>query len=198
MSNHPLLPVSVISKFEVFDWRNACAILSTVHKKEFDQIVSVLSRFVLKQSDLAAGGGNKSSIAKGLDQELYALGWAEKKFDTQFIVDGVTSESPTHSVDCFKGKIALELEWNNKDPFFDRDLNNFRLLYDLQVIDLGVIVTRATSLEAVLKASGRSVTTYGKSTTHTDKLYPKIKGGGAGGCPVLVFGITAGAFRHDL
>ncbi|MFM9974047.1 MAG: BglII/BstYI family type II restriction endonuclease [Beijerinckiaceae bacterium] len=42
------------------------------------------------------------------------------------------------------------------------------------------------------------MTTYGKATTHTDKLLPKIKGGGAGGCPVLVFGISTGAFRHDL
>jgi len=33
-------------------------------------------------------------------------------------------DSPTHKVDCYKNRIALELEWNNKDPFFDRDLNN--------------------------------------------------------------------------
>jgi hypothetical protein len=36
--------------------------------------------------------------------------------------------------------VALEVEWNNKDPFYDRDLNNFRLLFDLQVIDVGVIM----------------------------------------------------------
>jgi hypothetical protein len=63
---------------------------------------------------------------------------------------------------------------------------------------VGIVVTRASSLEDILKASGRNATTYGRATTHTDKLYPKIKGGGAGGCPVLVFGIKAGAFRNDL
>ena len=42
-------------------------------------------------------------------------------------VDERSYESPTHEVDCFKNRVALEIEWNNKDPFFDRDLNNFRL-----------------------------------------------------------------------
>jgi hypothetical protein len=160
--------------------------------------MSVLGGFSLRRSDIEQGGGNKSPISKSLDGRLYELGWVEKAFDTKVVVDKTSYDTPTHSVDCFKGKVALEVEWNNKDPFFDRDLNNFRLLYDLQAIDVGVIITRATSLETVLKASGRNVTTYGKATTHTDKLIPKIKGGGAGGCPVLVFGISSGAYRDDL
>lgn len=48
---------------------------------------------------------------------------------------------------CFKERVGLEIEWNNKDPFFDRDLNNFRLLFDLRVIDAGVIITRASHLQ---------------------------------------------------
>jgi hypothetical protein len=113
------------------------------------------------------------------------------------VVVGVATPSPTHKVDCFKGKIALEMEWNSKDPFFDRDLNNFRLLFDLQVIDAGVVVTRTTALQAVLEQAGRAKTTFGKATTHTEKLYPKIRGGGAGGCPVLVFGIRPEAYFDD-
>jgi Restriction endonuclease BglII len=198
MTSRTIFPELIELKFEIFDWRNAGTILVHACSAEFDEISTVLSTFELKRSDIAIGGGNKSPVAKGIDEALYGLGWIEKKFDTRVIVDGVSSESPTHSVDCFKGKVALEVEWNNKDPFFDRDLNNFRLLYDLRVIDVGVIITRATSLEATLKQVGRSATTYGKATTHTDKLYPKIKGGGAGGCPVLVLGITSGAFRDDL
>jgi Restriction endonuclease BglII len=198
MPNHTLLPTQVTTKFEVFDWRNAAAILQAVHKTEFDEIVDVLSGFVLPRSSIEQGGGNKSPISKSLDGELYARGWIEKAFDTRIMVDKIEYESPTHSIDCFKGKVALEVEWNNKDPFFDRDLNNFRLLYELRVVDVGVIITRATSLERLLRASGRTITTYGKATTHTDKLIPKIKGGGAGGCPVLVFGIAAGAYRDDI
>ena len=56
--------------------------------------------------------------------------------------------------------MALELEWNNKDPFFDRDLNNFRLLFELRAIDVGVIVTRATELQAVFDQLGKG-SSYG-------------------------------------
>lgn len=183
--------------YEIYDWRNAAAILSTVHPEEASDIADVLGRFRLNHSDISVGGGNKSKVSRFMDSGLYARGWQEKSFDTKFIVDSVEYPSPTHSVDCVKGRVALEVEWNNKDPFFDRDLNNFRLLYDLRIIDVGIIVTRATSLEVVLRTVGRATTTYGKATTHTDKLYPKIQGGGAGGCPVLVFGITGGAYVDD-
>ena len=102
-------------------------------------------------------------------------------------------DSPTHKVDCFKGLVGLEIEWNNKDPFFDRDLNNFRLLFDLRVIDVGVIVTRATHLQEIFRNLGKKVSDkYGSSTTHMDKLVPRLEGGGGGGCPILVFGITHG------
>jgi hypothetical protein len=191
-------PIAVREKFEIFDWRNAAAVLAAVHPDEWSDLASVLSDFVLPISWIAKGGGNKSDVAKSIDGSLARLGWVEKGFDTRIVVDGAESASPTHSVDCYKNRVALEVEWNNKDPFFDRDLNNFRLLYELRVVDLGIIVTRSTSLERNLRESGRNKTTYGKATTHTEKLYPKIRGGGAGGCPVLVFGIKLEALRHDL
>jgi len=45
------------------------------------------------------------------------------------------------------GVIALEIEWNNKDPFFDRDLENFQRLHTEGAISVGVIVTRGRSLQ---------------------------------------------------
>lgn len=197
MRNAEEIPDAIKELYDVFDWRNAIAILSTVHPRDFGEVLDVLSRFRLRHSDIALGGGNKSPVARFLDSELYKLGWEERRFDTAFVVDGEPYPSPTHSVDCFKGKIALEVEWNNKDPFFDRDLNNFRLLYDLRIIDAGIIVTRTTALQTVLTASGRAATTFGMATTHTQKLFPKILGGGAGGCPVLVFGIKPEAYLDD-
>lgn len=191
------LPPEITRLYEIFDWRNAIAILGNVHEEDFSEVLDVLSGFQLLHSQLAVGGGSKSGMAKAIDGGLYARGWKEKSFDTQIVVDGKPTPSPTHKVDCFKGKIALEMEWNNKDPFFDRDLNNFRLLFDLQVIDAGIIVTRTTALQAVLEGAGRAKTTFGKATTHTEKLYPKIRGGGAGGCPVLVFGIKPEAYFDD-
>jgi Restriction endonuclease BglII len=132
------------------------------------------------------------------DAFLAERNWVEKKFDTTIKVDGTERESPTHKVDCFKGRVGLEIEWNNKDPFFDRDLNNFRLLFDLRVIDVGVIVTRASNLQQLFKTLGRKVASkYGASTTHMDKLLPRLEGGGGGGCPILAFGITSAKYVED-
>jgi hypothetical protein len=104
----------------------------------------------------------------------------------------------THKVDCFKGHVGLEIEWNNKDPFYDRDLNNFRLLFDLRVIEVGVIVTRASNLQTIFKSLGPKVgKKYGASTTNMAKLLPRLEGGGGGGCPILAFGITKAKYVED-
>ncbi len=46
-------------------------------------------------------------------------GWVERGFDTRMVVDEHTMETPTHKVDCYKNRVALEIEWNNKDPFYE-------------------------------------------------------------------------------
>jgi len=112
------------------------------------------------------------------------------------MVDGARSESPTHQVDCFKNRVALEIEWNNKDPFFDRDLNNFRLLFDLRAVSVGVIVTRCDELQKVFDGLGRGKS-FGSSTTHMSRLLPRIEGGGGGGCPILVLGIRKELYVAD-
>jgi len=92
--------------------------------------------------------------------------------------------------------VALEIEWNNKDPFFDRDLNNFRLLFDLRAIDVGVIVTRGTELQQIFMRLGKG-SSYGASTTHHEKLVPRLDGGGGGGCPILTFAISDQIYVED-
>ena len=159
--------------------------------------MKVLTNFRLLKSHIAIGGGNKSQVAGTLDKAFYALKWRETHFDTKILVDMNTIHSPTHKVDEFKNQIAVEVEWNNKDPFYDRDLNNFRLLFDLRVIAVGVIITRTDDLQNLFDKLGRG-SSYGESTTHMSKLLPKIEGGGGGGCPVLVFGITQKLYKDDL
>jgi hypothetical protein len=117
-------------------------------------------------------------------------------FETKIVVDDATLESPTHKVDCFKNGVGLEIEWNNKDPFYDRDLNNFRLLFDLRTVHVGVIVTRADELQDIFDQLGRG-SSYGASTTHMSKLLPRLEGGSGGGCPILVFGITKQLYVED-
>lgn len=185
------------SNYEIHEWRHACAILREDFPCEYADIRDVLTRFRLRQSHLVVGGGRKSQIAGWIDSELAAKGWREKSFETSIIVDKREMNSPTHAVDCFKNRIALEIEWNNKDPFFDRDLNNFRLLFDLRAISVGVIVTRCDELQELFDSLGRGKS-YGSSTTHMSKLLPRIQGGGGAGCPILVFGIRRSLYVEDV
>lgn len=192
------LPADIASLYEVHEWRHACAVLKNDFPREFADIVEVLRKFRLKRSHIIEPGGRKSKVAEAIDSEFYAKRppWEEKRFGTEIVVDGEPTESPTHSVDCFRNGVALELEWNNKDPFFDRDLNNFRLLFDLRVVSVGVIITRCDELQDIFDSLGRGKS-YGASTTHMSKLLPKLQGGGGGGCPLLVFGISKKLFVED-
>lgn len=184
-----LLPKAILDYYEVHEWKHATAILAQDFPNEWKDITDVLSAFRLRRSWIEVGGKNKSDVSKQIDSEFYSRGWEEKQFETSIVVDGHRIESPTHKVDCFKNRVALEIEWNNKDPFYDRDLNNFRLLFDLRVASVGVIITRCDELQSVFNELGRG-SSFGNSTTHMGKLLPRINGGSGGGCPLLVFGIT--------
>lgn len=191
-----LLPESIRKKYEIHEWKHACAILTSDFPEEWHDIVELLDQFVLCNSWITQGGGSKSGVAKAIDGFLFKRGWVEKEFATRIHVDESMLESPTHKVDCYKNRIALEIEWNNKDPFFDRDLNNFRLLFDLRAISVGIIITRCDHLQELFNRLGRGKS-YGASTTHMSKLLPRIEGGGGAGCPLLVVGISEMLYSED-
>jgi hypothetical protein len=184
-----LLPEFIRDNYEVHDYKHATSVLFNDFKNEWNDIIEVLTDFRVRKSWIEVGGGRKSKVAEAIDSEFFIRGWVEKEFDISIKVDNILTETPTHKVDCYKNGIALEIEWNNKDPFFDRDLNNFRLLFDLRAIDVGIIITRCDHLQTIFDELGRGAS-YGSSTTHMSKLIPRILGGGGGGCPILVFGIT--------
>jgi hypothetical protein len=196
MSTLHLIPADLLERYHVKEWRNATGVLASACPTEWSELQEVLRQFKLLKSEVRIGGGNRSLVSRRIDEPLYAKGWIEKKFKTSIIVDDNKIDSPTHAVDCFKGGVAVEMEWNNKDPFFDRDLNNFRLLFDLRAIQVGIIVTRSWELQAIFKSIGKG-SSYGKATTHHERLWPKVEGGGGGGCPVLTFAIKPENFVDD-
>lgn len=191
-----LLPEFIQENYEVHEWKHACAILKEDLPREWEDILAVLTDFRLKKSWITNPGGQKSKVSSFIDTYLYKRGWCEKGFSTKVIVDEVTMDAPTHKIDCFRNRVALEIEWNNKDPFYDRDLNNFRLLFDLRAISVGVIITRCDELQALFNELGRGQS-YGASTTHMSKLLPRIEGGSCAGCPILVFGIKKSLYLED-
>ncbi|MFW6258285.1 MAG: BglII/BstYI family type II restriction endonuclease, partial [Halochromatium sp.] len=63
--------------------------------------------------------------------------------------------------------------WNNKDPFFDRDLENFKRLHTDGVISIGGIITRGSSLQNSLrqKIAEFARTREISSLSHLSKYY---------------------------
>ncbi len=185
-----LIPTDVREKWQVHEWKHACAILERDFQEEWEDLLQVLRAFRISRGHLLDPGGNKSLVSRFFDSAFRQLGWVEKGFDTRVVVDEREMCSPTHKVDCFKNGVAVEIEWNNKDPFYDRDLNNFRLLFELRAISVGVIITRT---EEILLMPRRLDPTKKicRTTTYLDKLLPRLEGGSGGGCPILVFGMTA-------
>lgn len=203
------IPPSIRERYHIEETRHACAILSVDCPGEMADILGCLEGFILLRSEISEGGGGKSKIARRFDDFLAQRGWAERSIRVSRTVNDRTVETETHKVDFYKGRVAVEVEWNNKDPFFSRDLNAFRLLHELDAISVGVIITRADELQAIFDAlppvwdqkwrrEVRIGGKYGNSTTHWSKLMPRVNGGEAGACPLLLVGITASCYADDL
>jgi len=135
-------------------------------------------------------------VSGWIDEAFTQRGWQERKFATQIRVDKNVFDSPTHKVDCFKNSVGVEIEWNNKTEFYDRDLNNFRLLFELRALNVGVIITRCDELQDIFVSLGRG-DSYGATTTILSKLLRKMEGGSGGGCPVLAFGIKKSLYDEN-
>ena len=134
---------------------HASAILSSDFPDALQELCSVLSDFTIDIKELVAGGGGETPSTQKLRHALSSLEWRKHNFEIKKLIDGRERESISHEVDHVRdlplGKIGLEIEWNNKDPFFDRDLENFKRLHAEGAISVGVIITRGASLQAEIK-----------------------------------------------
>lgn len=181
------VPSDLASLYEIRDYRHAAAILANEFPLEFSEICQALSTFRITRDDILKPGGNESDIPKKMSAILRPLGWVEKKLQAKMVADDVEVHQDTHKVDYLKGRVAFDLEWNSKDQTFDRDLFAFRTFFDYDRISVGVLVTRSNDLDSLFEKLGKK---FGASTTHMNKLLPRLQAGRNGGCPVLVFGIT--------
>lgn len=137
--------------FDVAARNHAEAILAFDFSDEIGYLMAALTEYRIELAELIGGGGGESGQTQRLRHALDEAGWRKHKFQVQTRVDGVPRDAISHEVDHVRfapnGTLALEIEWNNKDPFFDRDLENFQRLHALSAISLGVIVTRGRSMQ---------------------------------------------------
>lgn len=148
---------SLTSKgFEVLALHHAEAILTHDMPEAVTELEKVLGTIELPIEELVRGGGGEGQLTQRMRRALSECGWNKHNFEIKKIVDGEEKESISHEIDHIKrfpaGIFALEIEWNNKDPFFDRDLENFKRLHADGVISIGGIITRGSTLQNCLRA----------------------------------------------
>jgi hypothetical protein len=149
--------------FEIEESYNASSLLENKFQAANLEINAVLSQFTISVGELVQGGGGEASQTQRLRRQLSNLGWTKRRFVVSRLIDGIESQSQSHEIDHVKEfpeiprrfppnpTIALEIEWNNKDPFYNRDLEAFSRLHAEGVISLGIIITRGASIQANLR-----------------------------------------------
>jgi hypothetical protein len=140
--------------FEIAYRNHARAILDADFPEAVADILAVLAGMVLPIAEIIEGGGGETPLTGRLRRALNQRHWTHTRITAERRVDGETRLASTTAIGFLRrfppvgtgGAVALEVEWNNKDSFFDRDLENFRRLHAEGVISVGIIVTRGTSL----------------------------------------------------
>jgi hypothetical protein len=138
--------------FDLLTRNHAEAILVHDFARELDELVRLLLDVRIEVAELIAGGGGESAFTQRLRRSLARAHWPKHVFTVETVVDGFPREAISHEIDHVRhtaaGALALEIEWNNKDPFFDRDLENFQRLHVQSALSVGMIVTRGASLQS--------------------------------------------------
>lgn len=134
---------------------HARAILEVDFPEVEVELTEALRNFKIPVEELIAGGGGEAKGTQRLRKDLAGKKWPKFHFHVERKINGKLLESQSHEVDHVRelpaGRIALEIEWNNKDPFFDRDLENYKRLHADGAISVGIIITRGTSLHENMK-----------------------------------------------
>lgn len=175
-----------LNRFEVHSYRNASRILASANASELGELVETLTAFRIRTDDIVKPGGNKSRIAKNMDDLLFPKGWYESRIRGDLTVrkttvipnDSASEATPKkgvkksrttdklyridgfidgHKIDFVKNRVAFDMEWNSKDQTFDRDLYAARTFYECGIVDAGILLTRSKALAPVFAEIGSRV-----------------------------------------
>src|SRR4051794_17005082 len=113
--------------FEVQCVSHAAAILQTDFPEAIRELEGCLLAVDIPITEIIGSGGGEAKGTQRLRRALSARNWQKVIFEIRKVINGVDRESTSHEVDHVRiyaenNVVALEIEWNNKDPFFDRDL----------------------------------------------------------------------------
>lgn len=138
--------------FQVEFVSHAKAILEMDFPMALRELEEVLLTQTIPIGEIIGSGGGETKATQRIRRALSERGWVKTCFEVKKVINGVERESQSHEVDHVRtiegaGVIACEIEWNNKDPFYDRDLENFKRLHAEGAISVGIIITRGRTLQ---------------------------------------------------
>jgi hypothetical protein len=170
------LPLAALEAkgFDILFQAHARSILTGEFAQALIEISNALDSIHLPITEIIGSGGGETKFTQRLRRSLSRAGWKKHVFEIGKTIDGVPRESTSHEVDHVKrydgvGSVAMEIEWNNKDPFYDRDLENFKRLHAEGAISVGIIVTRGQSLQNSLHGAVHRFATL-RGITSMEKL----------------------------
>ena len=150
--------------FDVLTLHHAEAIVSRDMVQAERELQEALLALEVPITEIVAGGGGEAAVTQRLRRALAQRGWVKRNIRVRKLVDwgGQGDErevaSLSHEIDHVKSFgpegwiFALEIEWNNKDPFFDRDLESFKRLHAEGAVSVGGLVTRGESLQQNMRS----------------------------------------------
>lgn len=207
-----LLP-AIRSRWEFLETSSAAAVLRSVCPDEWADICTVLDQFSLAPHQWLKKGGNRGDIAKEIDEMFAQRGWREIRVDlrTEGILYAKSGrevgrlpavEQEGYLVDNFKGRVALDVEWNAKDGNLDRDLSAYRAWHEAGVISAAVLITQdrlplkdlaqelwndyQNTLPAQYRNPKLPIDLNTSTTTNLEKAALRVRRGVMGTCPLLV------------
>lgn len=215
--NPEILALHVRKKWDFRETSSAAAVIKAVCPDEWADILAFLTTFTLDPQQWLKKGGNRGDIAKVIDESFAQRGWCETRVDLH--TEGILYAKAGHEVgrlpvvkqegylvDNFKGRVALDVEWNAKDGNLDRDLSAYRSWHEAGVISAAVLITQdrlklkdlATTIwrdyQDTLAEDERTpalpIDLRTSTTTNLEKAELRIRRGVMGTCPLLVIAAT--------
>lgn len=201
---------------------SAAAVLRSVCPTEWEDITDVLGSFSLDPVSWLKKGGNRGDIAKQIDDQFSKRGWRETRVDlvTQGVLLSKREEEierlpavhqEGYLVDNFKGRVALDVEWNAKDGNLDRDLSAYRAWHEAGVISAAVLITQDRAdlktladrlwadYQKTLPSPQRNlklpIDLGTSTTTNLEKAALRVRRGVMGTCPLLIVAATSATWN---
>lgn len=208
-----VLDPAIRARWEFLETSSAAAVLRSVCSEEWRDIVAVLGEFALEPAHWLKKGGNRGDVAIRIDAMFAARGWRETRVDlvTQGLLRSKSGEEierlePLYQegylVDNFKGRVALDVEWNAKDGNLDRDLAAYRAWHEAGVISAAVLITQdrlalkelaeglwadyQESLPMDERGDALPIDMRTSTTTNLEKAALRVRRGVMGTCPLLI------------